>query len=361
MRESNPSVPKYQIARDYILNFIQNKDIPAHDRIPSESEFIDKLGVSSITVRRALAELVDEGVIYRIKGKGSFISDQKPTNQTRSKLITFVLSGNEMYDNSYIQIIKGVQSYLSEHDYKLIIEFIENNIDQEIELVKKLIQTDCGGLLIYSSDPEAAKEYLKDIQLKRLPVVLLDRFPMGIPLPCITCNNHDGAYEAVKYLIDLGHTKIGFSAYDFFLNSEKERYLGYQHAMMNANLSTDSTIFFEERNLNYKELVTEIKKGCLTALFCVNDRRALEVIDQLTKMGISIPQDISIIGFDDLESSKYAKISLSTVKQHFDILGYEAAKLLLDIHKNTQIEPKKVLLPTSLIIRESTASPSKIE
>ncbi|MCJ7839849.1 GntR family transcriptional regulator [Lederbergia sp. NSJ-179] len=357
MKGSNTSVPKYQMVRDHILSLIQNKELSAHARIPSEKDFIEKLGVSSITVRRALAELVDEGVIYRVKGKGSFISEQKPKNQTSSKLITFVLSGNDMYDNSYMQIMKGIQSYLSNHGYKLIIEFIENNIDQERELVKKLIQTDCGGLLIYSSNPEAAKEYLTDIQSKRLPVVLLDRFPMGIPLPCISCNNYDGGFEAVNHLIGLGHTKIGFCAYDFFLNSEKERYLGYQHALMNANLPADSKIFFSQPKLNYKELVAAIKSGNLTALFCVNDRSALEVMNQLIKMGIDIPQDLSIIGFDDFESSKYAKVPLSTVQQHFEMLGYEAAKLLLEIRKKAQIEPKKVLLPTNLIIRDSTAAP----
>lgn len=358
MKESNLSVPKYQMVRDYILNMIQNKELPAHARIPSEKDLIEKLAVSSITVRRALAELVDEGVIYRVKGKGSFISEQKPKNQSSSKLITFVLSGKDMYDNSYMQIMKGIQSYLSKHGYKLIIEFIENDIDQERELVKKLIETDCEGLLIYSSDPEAAKEYLTDIQSKRLPIVLLDRFPIGIPLPCIACNNYDGGFEAVNHLIDLGHEKIGFCAYDFFLNSEKERYLGYQHALLNANLPNDPTIFFSRSNLDYNELVTTIQKGNLTALFCVNDRMALKVMEQLIKMGIKIPADLSIIGFDDFESSKYAKVPLTTVQQHFDTLGYEAAKLLLEVLTKTQLEAKKVLLPTNLIIRDSTAVPS---
>ncbi|MBO0995768.1 LacI family DNA-binding transcriptional regulator [Bacillus sp. SD088] len=358
MKESKFSVPKYQMVRDYILSMIQNKELSAHARIPSEKDFIEKLGVSSITVRRALAELVDEGIIYRVKGKGSFISEQKQKDQTRSKLITFVLSGKDMYDNSYMRIMKGIQSYLSKHGYKLIIEFIENDIDREKDLVKKLIQTDCEGLLIYSSDPEAAKEYLTDIQSKRIPIVLLDRFPMGIPLPCIACNNYDGGFEAVNHLIDLGHSKIGFCAYDFFLNSEKERYLGYQHALLNANLPSDPTIFFSQSKLDYNELVTTIKKGNLTALFCVNDRMALEVMEQLIKMGIKIPEDLSIIGFDDFESSRYAKVPLTTVQQHFDTLGYEAAKLLLEIRKKAQIEPKKVLLPTNLVIRDSTAAPS---
>lgn len=357
MTDSISQVPKYQVAKEYILDFIENKNLSPHERLPSEAELVKKLNVSTITVRRALSELVDEGIIYRVKGKGTFLAEPKPEIETGSKLITFVLSGYEMHDHSYIQIIKGIQSYLSKYDFKLVIEFIENDVEKEVELIQKIIQTDCAGLLIYSSNPEAVKGYILELQEKQLPVVLLDRFPIGVPLPCIACNNHEGAFLAVQHLISLGHEKIGFSGYDFFLNSEKERYLGYVHAMMNAELPIDDRLLFPERELDYKNLVDKIKAGDITALFCVNDRRALEVIHQLSNMEIKIPEDISIVGFDDFESSKFAQVPLTTVQQPFEQLGYEAAKLLLELCKQTSITAKKILLPTKLVVRDSTAPP----
>jgi GntR family transcriptional regulator of arabinose operon len=260
-----------------------------------------------------------------------------------------------MYDSSYMQIIKGVQSFLGKHDCKLLIEFVENNFEQECELILRLIQSELRGLLIYSSDPDSAKIYLKEIRKKSIPFVMLDRLPAGYPVNGIASNNHDGAYEAVEYLIRQGHQRIGFVGYDFHLSPEVERYNGYRNAMADASLSPDTEWLYLQKKLDYSKLVSQIQDGELTALFYVNDKRAIEALEQLTLRGIRIPEQVSIMGFDDFESSKFAKVSLSTVKQHFDVLGYESAKLLFEISKGSY-GYKKMMLPTSLIIRETVKS-----
>lgn len=353
MSKNDTTLPKYQLVKDFVLLQIENNELGKDDRIPSETEFSKLLDVSSITVRKALTELVNEGVIYRVRGKGSFVASQETPVNTTSNYVTFIISGNQMYDSSYMQIIKGVQSFLNQQDCKLIIEFVENDVDQERELILKLIQSENRGLLIYSANPGAAKEYLNEIRKKSIPFVMLDRFPSGFPVNCITCNNYDGAYEAVEYLIAQGHRNIGFAAYDFHLSTEVERYNGYRNAVVDASLTLKDDILFLQRDLDYSKLLEQIQKGELTALFCVNDRRALEVIEQLTLQGVKIPEQVSIMGFDDNESSKFAKVSLSTVKQHFEVLGYEGAKLLFESSKDTSSGFKKILLSTNLVIRES--------
>ncbi|MFC5648723.1 substrate-binding domain-containing protein [Paenibacillus solisilvae] len=357
MNKKNITPPKYQMVKDYVLSQIENNEISQDDRIPSESEFAKLLDVSSITVRKALADLVNEGVIYRIRGKGSFVANQNTPVEKASSLIAFVISGIEMYDSSYMQIMKGVQSFIGKQDCKLIIEFVENNIEEEQDVILNLIQSDVRGILIYSSNPEYAKNYLDEIRKKSIPFVMLDRFPAGFPVNCISCNNHDGAYEAVEYLIQLGHRNIGFAAFDFHLSPEVERYNGYRNALSGASLPLNQEIIYLDKELDYERLIPKINNGELSALFCVNDRRALELLEQLTARGVKIPEQVSIMGFDDFESSKFAKVSLSTVKQHFDVLGYESAKLLFEINNASTYGYKKVLLSTSLIIRESTISP----
>lgn len=354
MRKDETTLPKYRMVKDYVLMQIENNELGKGGRIPSESEYSKLLDVSSITVRKALAELVNEGVIYRVRGKGSFVADRRnAADITSSGYVTFVMSGNEMYNSSYMQIIKGVQTYLSQQNCKLIIEFVENDFEQERALIQKLIEAENSGLLIYSSNPDAAKEYLEEIRKRSIPFVLLDRIPSGYPVDCITCNNYDGAYEAVQYLISQGHRNIGFAAYDFHLNTEVERYNGYRQAMINASLTPDDNLAHFRRELNYAKLISQIEKGEMTALFCANDRRALEVIEQLTRKGVSIPDQVSIMGFDDFESAKFAKVPLSTVKQDFAALGYEGAKLLLNRRTNPSDGYKKIMLSTHLVLRES--------
>lgn len=352
--------PKYQLVKDYVLTKIDNNEIGENDQIPSEAEFAKMLDVSSITVRRALAELVNEGIIYRIKGKGSFVAQPAPTVDTKdSNLVVFILSGLELHDSSYLRIMKGVRSFLSEFNCRLVIEFVENDFEQERELVLQLMDSDIRGLLVYSSDPAAAKGYLDELRRKSIPIVMLDRFPTGYPVSCVTCNNHDGAYEAVEYLISLGHRRIGYAAYDFHLSPEIERYNGYVNAMAEASLPVAPERLYLEKELDYVSLAAQIRSGAITALFCANDRRALDVMENLLAQGIRIPEEFSLMGFDDFESSKFAKVALSTVKQHFEVLGYEAAKLLLDMRSGSSHHYKKIMLPTDLVIRDTVAPPAE--
>jgi len=354
MSKGEAALPKYQQVKDYVLLQIENQELSEGGKIPSESEFSKLLDVSSITVRKALTELVNEGVIYRVRGKGSFVSNRASTPVT-SHYVTFIISGNDMYNSSYMRIIKGIQPFLSTQDCKLIIEFVENDFEQEHELVLKLMQTETRGLLIYSADPDAATSYLNELRKKQIPFVMLDRSPSGYPVDCVTCNNYDGAYEAVQYLIAQGHTRIGFAAYDFHLSTEVERYNGYRHAMGNVALAPSQNIELLQKKLDYAKITELIHRGELTALFCANDRRALEVIEQLSQRGINIPEQISVMGFDDFEGSKFAKVPLTTVKQDFESLGYEGAKLLFENSRGASAQnAKKLLLSTELVIRSST-------
>lgn len=346
---------KYEEVKSYVISYIEDKQSQPHDRIPSESELAAVLDVSSITVRKALSDLVNEGVIYRVRGKGSFVADPKADIAKHdANLVVFVISGIQIFDSSYMQIMKGIQSFLSQHNYRLIVEFVENDFEQERELIMSLLQMDYSGLLIYSADPNSAKKYLKELKRSGKRFVMLDRYPNAMPVNCVICNNHDGAYEATEYLIGLGHRHIGFAAYDFFLISENERYNGYMNALEESGIPLDRSLVFLEKELDYDLLLTKIKSKELSALFCVNDRRGLEAIHQLSERGVRIPEELSVMGFDDFESSKYAKVPLSTVKQDFEELGYEGARLLLDIIHDKE-GSMKILLPTKLVIRESTA------
>lgn len=356
MSMNEAALPKYQQVKEYVLLQIEKNKLGENGRIPSESEFSKLLDVSSITVRKALAELVNEGVIYRVRGRGSFVTGRLngPADKA-SPYVTLIISGTELHDSSYMQIIKGIQSYLSQQDCKLIIEFVENDFQRERELILKLAQSETRGLLIYSADPDGAKGYLNELRKKQIPHVMLDRSPSGYSIDSVTCNNHDGAYEAVQYLIAQGHRTIGFASYDFHLGTEVDRYNGYRHAMADAGLAPSQDRRFFQRELDYDKMADLIHRGELTALFCANDRRALDVIDQLSMLGIRIPEQLSVLGFDDFEGSKFAKVPLTTVKQYFETLGFEGAKLLFDRSRDmTPDSYKKILLSTDLVIRDST-------
>ena len=348
-------VHKYEIVKDYINTKIRNGEFLPDGKIPSESEISDILGVSSTTIKKAMTELVNEGLIYRKRGKGSFVRNTQDIQQPSSrKLVVFLLSTQNVNDSSFTKIIYGMQRFLTSKGYSLIVENPKDP-QEELQIIKKHIDGSVTGFIIYSGDPHQSIDNYIFLGNIEMPFVLLDRAVEYYPSNFVACNNHDGAFSAVQYLIELQHKKIGFVADRFYLSSEKERFDGYCDAMRFASLKIDDELLFLDSTLDYDRLETQIKNKRITALFAVNDLRALELINTLMDRGIKIPADVSVIGFDDYESSKLAPIPLSTVRQHFEEEGYYAAKILLESAAGSGIQYNKVLVGTQLVIRSSTA------
>jgi len=348
-------VHKYNIVKDYIKTKIKNGEFHPDEKIPNESEISDILGVSSTTVKKAMAELVNEGLIYRKRGKGSYIRNIQDAQKLSSrKLVVFLLSIQNVNDSSFTKIILGMQRFLTSKGYSLIVENPKDP-QEELQTIKKHIDGKVAGFIIFSNDPQQSIDnyiYLRSIDM---PFVLLDRAVEYYPSNFVACNNHDGAFSAVQYLIELQHKKIGFVADRFYLSSEKERFEGYCDAMRFASLKINDDLLFLDSKVDYDRLEKQIKNRNITALFAVNDLKALELLNILTDRGIKIPGDVSVMGFDDYESSKLAHIPLSTVRQHFEEEGYYAAKILLDAVAGSGMQYNRVLVGVQLVIRSSTA------
>ncbi len=355
----NMELPKYQRIKDFILNQINKNELTVNDRIPSETELSKDLGFSVITVRRALSELVNEGVIYRVQGKGSFVAEKKVPgregNDLSKRLVAFILSSNEAYDSSFMQMTKGIQLYLNKHGYSLIIEYSDDSIEKEREIINRLVAGGIGGLVIFSTNPDANADTIMGLKKKGVPFVLIDRYTNAFPVNYVASDNFDGAYSATQHLIELGHSRIAFLAFDPNLSSETERYKGYLKALENAGIHSSQEIVFLKSPEKNENLVSMIKKNEITAVLSVNDTLAIELLKICESNGISIPEDLSVIGFDDIEKSKYQKVPLSTVRQYFQKIGQEAARVLLHAISDPDLGCTKVLLPVKFIHRNSTS------
>ena len=217
-----------------------------------------------------------------------------------------------------------------------------------------MLDRNIDGFLIYPFDPIKSIENYKLIEQKNIPYVLVDRNNVDHPCYFAGCNNHDGAILATRELIRLKHTKIKFASYHFFLNSEQERFDGYCSAMRQSGLPVTNESLLT--SINYDALTDSILKHDVTALFCSNDKLAIKIMKQLLARGVKIPQDVSIMGFDDWDNSHNLSIELSTVRQVFEEIGSNATNLLINaIQGKIQGGNTKVLSGVSLVIRESTS------
>ena len=346
--------PKYQKVIDYIMHKINNNELSSGDKIPSEKELAELHGVSNITIRKAMSELVASGIIHRIRGKGSFVSDSPAYGDKKQhRLVAFLFPGFSLNGSAYMQYIVSMQRYFLSHGFSLIIESTDTNKTDELTIVRKLIDKNVKGFLFFSKNPEKSIPCYQILDEQDIPFVLIDRYTPLYPSNYVGCNNHDGIFTAVKYLLNQNHTGIAYIAMDMNLSSEKDRYSGYKDAFISAGLSVNRNYLFSMRDTEYERLLNHIREGDITAIVTANDKTAIEVIRLLNQEGLGIPEDVSIIGFDDSDILEEAMIPLTTVKQYFDEIGYQAAKLLGEsIDQNRPCN--HIELGTRLIVRKST-------
>lgn len=160
----------------------------------------------------------------------------------------------------------------------------------------------------------------------------------------------------MRHLFGLGHERIAFIADHMEYTSELERYTGYRTAYSMFDRPFDEKLCLLQSDMEAAAdaLAEQICSGNITALFVVNDRNALKVMEALMARGIRIPEDVSVVGFDDSQILNHAKVPLTTVKQYFDEIGLEASRLLFERMRNNGKPFVKLEIGTDLIKREST-------
>ena len=189
------------------------------------------------------------------------------------------------------------------------------------------------------------------------PVVVIDPHAGASPLPTVASQNLEGAMTATDYLIGLGHRRIGFIAGRPDLESARLREQGYLKALERAGIEFDPGLV---RVGEYTREATEGPAHELlemsyrpTAIFAANDVSAIATMDVAHSLGLSVPDDLSVIGFDNILESALSQPSLTTIDQSIQEMGYEATRLLVELIDEPDQEPAHLTLPTELVVRQS--------
>jgi len=326
------------------------------DKLASEAEFMARHGVSSITVRKALVNLAEEGLIKRIQGKGSFVAETQEGHA--SGLIAVIMPYSLEPDISHLVILQGIQRQLSGDNYTLITEWYEKGVESEKQAIQRVIERKVDGLLIYPNAPEEDMELYLNVSKMGIPHVWLDRNHFLIEGSFVGSDNYRGGLLAVQHLVDLGHREIVFFEHEFGLSSERERYAGFNHILDKHGLTAGRRYALDEkRENNVALLCARIQSGEITGIFCANDKVALHIIHLMQNEGVNVPQDVSVVGFDNWEGLKFMSQRLTTIQQDFMALGMMSAKLLVDMINNGGLPtPLKYVTPVSLIAGDTTAA-----
>ncbi|GAB6930296.1 GntR family transcriptional regulator [Paenibacillus sp. JCM 10914] len=363
-------IPMYKKIEAHIIEQIRSGNWSPRTRIPSENELAEQFSVSRITVKNALTALVDKGVVHRLQGKGTFVSDHNAEDIEDITLydrehenlptIGFLLP---RLDNRFTaNLLSGIEDALSKNGYRLLFAKTNDSQDEEILKIQEMKQAGVKGLIIYPVEGEHYNNEILSLTLNRFPLVLLDRKLKGVETNSVSSDNYGAAIQAVKHLHELGHSQIGFiSTVVEGTSSIEDRLDGYEQALEDHHILIDRSLQMTRLMMNStdEEVISLIQQFIqtnphMTALMSSNF--SPHVIQAALGLGMSVPEDLSVIFFDDVEFPDFCMVPPTAVVQQELELGHEAGQLMIQQIENPSSEYHQIKLPTLLIPRQSTAS-----
>lgn len=275
----------------------------------------------------------------------------------RSNLIGLIIPDIE--NPIYPAPVRGIQDVVNLRDYSVVIHSTDGNERKEIETIRRLRAVGVDGLIINISESSAllASEIHKLRQTVDLPIVALGPWYPELCIDCVSVDNEKGAYLATEHLLKLGRRRIGMISGPTGNPISQERLQGFEKAMADYCTETAVELICEgnyKMGSGYNAAKRLLAQSRPDALFCANDLMALGAMRAIQEEGLRIPEDIALIGFDDIDFATLAKPSLSSVTQPKYETGNLAAELLFERIEEDTLPARYYSVEPNLAVRETT-------
>jgi len=262
----------------------------------------------------------------------------------------------EILHPSFNLIIKYAEESVRKQGLNLILGNTHNDPEIEENFINSLIQRHIDGI-IFSRVSDKSR-VLHMIDKTNIPIVVLDRALDVEDIPTVVLNNYRAGELAAEHLISLGHTRIACLAGPLDIALSRERLNGFRDVLHRNNIEFDHNFVFEG-NFRYEEGIKAAdailkKKLSITAIWAQSDLMAIGAVEQFRRNGISVPEDLSVIGVDDIEFAKIVHPALTTVAQPFGDMCEKAVDMLIKQSNKEVIDPTRVVMEPILIVRNST-------
>jgi LacI family transcriptional regulator len=318
-------------------------------------------GVSVATVSRVLSgyEFVKESTRVRVMKaveRLGYVANLQARSLAvgRSQIIGLLVPN---LDIGYVgTITQGIDQALERANYDLILYTSHRYPSKESFYVNTIASGFTEGLLLVA--PQVPAAYLDFLRNRNFPYVLIDQADSTENSTVVEATNWQGAYDATCYLCQLGHTRIAFITGALAIRSAVDRLSGYKAALTDCGIPFRDELVVEgdyQQRSGYeatKRLLSRIDPAP-TAIFASNDLSAFGAMDAARECGLHIPDDISVIGFDDIPQAVIVYPKLTTVRQPLEQMGQVAVRMLLELINDRSYPPQRVTLPTQLVIRDS--------
>ena len=324
------------------------------------SDIAQMLEISESSVSRAINETPGIGNDLR-KRILDFIDEvgyhpntlAQGLSKGKLKIIALILG--DIRNPFYADLTFSIQQLLSKSGYMVMLFNSEYDLAREMEFIRIAEQFNFSGLILITATETEIEERLQSLSM---PTVLVNRMLPRFNGDSVLMDNFKAGYIATMHLLELGHNEIGFIMGHYVSSASNQRYEGYKQALLNFSLS------FEEEHIYQSDLKIETgyrlaeefcaKTSKPSAMVIVNDLTAIGFMDGCKKHGLQIPEDLSIVSFDNINISSVSGIDLTTIDQHADKMSEHAVQLMLKQLKTSDAKTERIILDPSLIIRKTT-------
>ncbi|GGE25895.1 arabinose metabolism transcriptional repressor [Pullulanibacillus camelliae] len=358
-------VAKYIQVKEAIKEWILEGKIIPGEKIGSESELMEQFNVSRHTVRQAIGELVHEDWLYRIQGGGTYCKDRQSTvDQKHIYSQTIGIITTYISDYIFPSIIRGIESYTSEKDYSLLLTSTNNNVELEKKGLQNVLTKNINGLIVEptkSTYHNPNLNYYLNLERSQIPYVMINASYSELAAPSITVDDEKGGYIATEHLITLGHRRImglfktddlqGIERMKGFIRAHREhQLLPYPDMVISFNTEDKGNRLQD----TVRALLTKDKHNRPEAIVCYNDEIALSILHVIRELSLSVPDDLSIVGYDDSHLAEASEIKLTSVEHPKTELGRAAAETIIKLIEKRTKNVESIVFEPKLVIRRST-------
>ena len=349
-------IPNYKRIQDDILEAIATGRFRAGQKLPTEMEMTQQYGVSRITVQRALTELKLSGHIFRKARAGTFVAIPpqpdvvSPTfwprrREAGERIRIGIIAPFDLRNTSAYQYLSGIMKALANTEHSITLQNTQDVEQSDRVMLRNCMADRCDGIIYYPGVEQSPPiDYLIEMETGGYPCVLIDKTLPCVHLPSVQPDNVGGMRAMTRHLLGKGHSRIAFVS-DRGIIALNERYVGFCREMASAGLVLTQQSFYHlgvHDSFDAEAALPQWLQSGVTAICCASDLHASMVLEGARSMGISVPQQLAITGFDG------ALPEITSMAQPYEKIGECATRLLLGWINDGQVSYAVTSLPTEL-------------
>jgi LacI family transcriptional regulator, repressor for deo operon, udp, cdd, tsx, nupC, and nupG len=330
------------------------------------SDVAKMANVSTATVSRVLCnpETVKEqtrekviGAIKELNYQPNVLARHLRRNETHTILVVVPNIMNTVFS----EIVGGIEQAAAKNNYKVLLRNTNRDVENEYQALDHLKQHQVDGMILLS---ERIDKNTLEALSREYPIVLATAYIEGLKVPAVSIDNISSSREATEHLIKLGHKRVAHITGPMDSSITADRLRGYQQAMLHHELKIDS-ILVQEGDFTFESGYNLMLKFLSlnnppTAVFSANDEMAFGAVKAIKDKGLRVPDDIAVVGFDDIKFSSIFEPALTTVVQPKFEMGKKAMELLLEQMQGVAPSQTQYVLDSKLVIRESCGARIKV-